>query len=149
MYVPRLRFSPLIRLCADRRVRMPPYVDGATLGPVEPPVEELELTPKMAAVIKTFLEDTQRPRYGFELMRLTGQPSGTLYPNLAKFEHAGWLTGGKEDIDPRTEGRPARRFYRITGAGALAARQQLAALSEHYRPPVTRRTLPAFEGGAA
>lgn len=116
---------------------------------MEPPTEDLELTPKMAAVIKAFLEDTQRPRYGFELMRLTGQPSGTLYPNLAKFEHAGWLIGGKEDIDPRAEGRPARRIYRITGAGALAARQQLAALSEHYRPPAARRTRPAFEGGTA
>src|ERR1022692_4738951 len=106
---------------------------------VEPAAEDLELTAKMAAVIKVFLEDTQQPRYGLELMRLTGQPSGTLYPNLAKFEHAGWLTGGKEDIDPHTEGRPARRFYRITGAGALAAHRQLAALSERYRPPATSR----------
>ena len=55
--------------------------------------------PNMVDAIKVF-EDPQRPRYGFELMRLTGQPSGSLYPNLAKFENAGWLTGGKEDIDP-------------------------------------------------
>jgi PadR family transcriptional regulator, regulatory protein PadR len=113
------------------------------------PAQDLDLTPKMAAVIKVFLEDTQRPRYGFELMRITRQPSGTLYPNLAKFERAGWLTGGKEEIDPHAEGRPARRFYRITGAGALAARQQLAALSERYRPPAARRTRPALDGGAA
>src|SRR6266571_2124430 len=88
-----------------------PYVGSATLGRMEPPVQNLVLTPKMAAVIKIFLQDTQRPRYGLELMRLTGQPSGTLYPNLAKFEEAGWLVGGKEDIDPHAEGRPARRFY--------------------------------------
>jgi PadR family transcriptional regulator PadR len=103
----------------------------------------------MAAVIKVFLEDTRQPRYGFELMRLTGQPSGTLYPLLAKFEDADWLAGGKEEIDPRTEGRPARHFYRITGAGALAARHQLAALSERYRPPATRRPRPAYNGGIA
>jgi DNA-binding PadR family transcriptional regulator len=116
---------------------------------VEPPAEDLDLTPKMAAVIKIFLEDTRQPRYGLELMRLAGQPSGTLYPILAKFEHADWLTGGKEDIDPRTAGRPARRFYRITGAGALAAHRQLAALSERYRPPANSRPRLAPQGGTA
>jgi DNA-binding PadR family transcriptional regulator len=115
---------------------------------VEPP-EDLTLTPKMAAVIKIFLEDTQQPRYGLELMRLAGQPSGTTYPILMKFERAGWLTAGKEDIDPKTEGRPARRFYRITGCGALAAHRQLAALSEHYRPPATQRPRLVPQGSTA
>jgi PadR family transcriptional regulator, regulatory protein PadR len=99
-------------------------------------MEQLELTPKMAAVIKVFLEDPQQPRYGFELMGLTKQPSGTLYPILAKLEHAGWLVGGKEDIDPHAEGRPPRRVYRIVGAAVAPASTQLAALSEQYRPPV-------------
>jgi PadR family transcriptional regulator PadR len=100
----------------------------------------------MAAVIKVFLEEPQQPRYGFELMRLLGQPSGTLYPILAKFEHAGWITGGKEDIDPAAEGRPARHVYTITGAGARAAHHQLAELSERYRPPATGRLRPAPGG---
>jgi PadR family transcriptional regulator, regulatory protein PadR len=91
----------------------------------------------MAAVLKIFLEDVQQPRYGFELMQLTGQPSGTLYPILAKLERMGWLVGGREDIDPRTAGRPPRRFYRIEGAAAADARVELAALSERFRPPVT------------
>ena len=91
----------------------------------------------MADVIKVFLEDPLRPRYGFELMQLTGFPSGSLYPILARFEKASWLTGGKEDIDPRVEGRPARRFYRISGAAISVARIQLAELSERYRPPAT------------
>jgi PadR family transcriptional regulator, regulatory protein PadR len=90
----------------------------------------------MAKVLKVFLEDPTLPRYGFEIMRLTGLKSGTLYPMLAKFEHAGWLDKGKEGIDPRTEGRPPRLHYIITGAAAAAARQQLAALSDTYRPPV-------------
>jgi DNA-binding PadR family transcriptional regulator len=102
-------------------------------------VEPLELTPKMAAVIKVFLEDPEQPRYGFELMRRTGQPSGTLYPILAKLEHAGWLIGGREDIDPHAEGRPPRRNYRISGAAVAIARNQLVALSELYRPPMLSR----------
>jgi PadR family transcriptional regulator, regulatory protein PadR len=103
-------------------------------------VDDLELTPKMAALIKIFLEDPQQPRYGFELMRLTRQPSGSVYPMLARFVKAGWLTAGKEDIDPRAEGRPPRRNYRITAAAVASARIQLAALSEQYRPPVPVRT---------
>lgn len=110
-------------------------------------MEQLDLTPRMAAVVKVFLEDPPQPRYGFELMRRTGQPSGTLYPILAKLEHAGWLIGGKEDIDPHAEGRPPRRVYRITGAATAVARTQLAALSEQYRPPAPVRTRLATNGG--
>ena len=110
-------------------------------------VEQLELTPKMAAVIKVFLEDPEQPRYGFELMRRTGQPSGTLYPILAKLEQARWLIGGKEDIDPHAEGRPPRRNYRIVGAAIAVARSQLAALSEQYRPPVPILPRLAPDGG--
>src|SRR6266487_1485625 len=110
-------------------------------------MEQLELTPKTAAIVKVFLEDPSQPRYGFELMRRTGQPSGTTYPLLAKLEHAGWLVGGKEDIDPHAAKRPARRVYRITGAAVVAARTQLAALSEQYRPPVPISTRLATNGG--
>jgi DNA-binding PadR family transcriptional regulator len=110
-------------------------------------VEQLELTPKMAAVLKVFLEDPGQPRYGLELMRRTGQPSGTLYPILAKLERKGWLTGDREDIDPHAEGRPARRVYRISGEAVAAARAELAALSERYRPPVPVRARPAPSGG--
>jgi PadR family transcriptional regulator PadR len=110
--------------------------------------EDLELTPRMADVLKVFLEDPGEPRYGFELMRATGQPSGTLYPIMAKFERAGWFTTGKEAIDPAAEGRPARRFYRITGAAVTAARQQFAELHERYRLPESVRPRLRPEGGA-
>ena len=69
-------------------------------------------------------------------MKRTGMASGSLYPMLAKLESAGWLTRGREDIDPRATGRPARTNYTITGAAVSAARMQLAALSEQFRPPV-------------
>jgi PadR family transcriptional regulator, regulatory protein PadR len=110
-------------------------------------MEQLELTPKMAAIIKIFLEDPQQARYGFELMRRTGQPSGTLYPILAKLEHAGWLIGGREDIDPHAAGRPPRRNYCIAGAAVAVAHNQLAALAEQYRPPAPLRTRLATNGG--
>ena len=99
-------------------------------------MQDLNVTPKMARVLKIFLEDPAEPRYGFDLMKRTGMASGSLYPMLAKLEAAGWLTRGKENIDPRAAGRPARTNYVITGAAASVARVQLAALSEQYRPPV-------------
>jgi PadR family transcriptional regulator, regulatory protein PadR len=105
-------------------------------------MQELDITPKMARVLKVFLEDPDQPRYGFELMKLTGMASGSLYPMLAKLETAGWLTRGKEDIDPRAAGRPARTNYVITGAAVSAARVQLAALSEQFRPPAPGRLRP-------
>ena len=115
---------------------------------MEEPIQGLDLTPNLAAILKVFLEDPAQPRYGLELMKLTGQPSGSLYPNVAKLEGAGYLTGGREDIDPHEAGRPARRFYTISGAAVPVARYQLAELSERYRPPRTVRRL-ASEGGTA
>ena len=113
-------------------------------------VQDLDITPKTARVLKVFLEDPSAPRYGFELMKLTGMASGSLYPMLARLEEAGWLTRGKEDIDPHAEGRPARLHYTITGAAVSAARIQLAELSEQYRPPVTVRVpQPAPQGSTA
>jgi DNA-binding PadR family transcriptional regulator len=110
-------------------------------------VQDLDITPKMAVVLKVFLEEPDQPRYGFELMKLTGMASGSLYPMLARLERAGWLTRGKEDIDPRVEGRPARTNYTISGAAVSAAHVQLAALSEQFRPPIPNRLRP--EGGPA
>ena len=108
-------------------------------------MQDLDITPKMAMVLKVFLEDPNQPRYGFELMKLTGMASGSLYPMLARLESAGWLTRGREGIDPRAVGRPARTHYTITGAAVSAARIQLAELSERYRPPVPGRLRP--QGG--
>ena len=105
-------------------------------------MQDLDITPKMATVLKIFLEDPDQPRYGFELMKLTGMASGSLYPMLARLEGAGWLTRGKEEIDPHAAGRPPRTNYTITGAAVSASRVQLAALSEHYRPPVIGRPRP-------
>jgi DNA-binding PadR family transcriptional regulator len=112
-------------------------------------VQDIELTPKMAKVLKVFLQAPAEPRYGFELMKLTGMASGSLYPMLARLEEAGWLTRGKENIDPHQKGRPPRLHYRITGAAASAAQLQLAELSEQYRPPAAAPARPRLRGSTA
>jgi DNA-binding PadR family transcriptional regulator len=111
------------------------------------PLGDITLTPKQADVVKVFLADPAKGRYGYELMQLTGQSSSYLYPTLAKLVRVGWLTAGREDVNPDAPGRPPRRVYWISGAAVTAARLQLAALSERYRPPKPTRPRLAPRGG--
>ena len=87
-------------------------------------------TPRMTIptqlVLAALLEEPARERYGAELGAIAGLPSGTIHPILARLEGAGWLDSRWEDIDPRREGRPARRYYRLTATGAGASRAALA-----------------------
>ncbi|GLY05081.1 MULTISPECIES: PadR family transcriptional regulator [Actinoplanes] len=86
-----------------------------------------------AAVIKVlvaFLEDPDADRYGLDLMRASGHPSGTLYPILLRLQNAGWVDAVWEEIDPVAAGRPARRYYRLTPDGLVAARAEIAALRQ-------------------
>jgi DNA-binding PadR family transcriptional regulator len=57
---------------------------------------------------------------GYEVMRVTGVASGSLYPILARFESAGWVSSDWENIDPAEAGRPRRRLYRVTALGKSA-----------------------------
>jgi len=70
--------------------------------------------------------------YGFDIIDVTGLPSGTVYPALSRLERDGYLKSGWEDArKARAEKRPPRRYYRLTaqGTGALdAAMSRLRAL---------------------
>ncbi len=88
----------------------------------------LRVTVAVAKVLGAFLEDPGADRYGLGLMRASGHPSGTLYPILARLQKAGWIEACWEDVDPARAGRPARKYYRLTGEGAAAARIELASL---------------------
>lgn len=93
----------------------------------------MQITLTVQQVLNVFLEDPGENRYGLEVMRETGLQSGTLYPILARLERVGWLVSEKEPIDPAREGRPARRYYRLTPEGLVNARQARAALYEQLR----------------
>ena len=90
-------------------------------------------------VLQALLTDPERELYGLELGERAGLRSGTVHPILARLEGVGWLASRWEDINPRTEGRPPRRYYRLTAEGALAAR---AALASVYRPSSAGRLRP-------
>ncbi|MBQ1045051.1 PadR family transcriptional regulator [Micromonospora sp. C72] len=88
----------------------------------------MRLTIPVVKVHSALLAEPEAPRYGLDLMRLTGLPSGTLYPVLHRLQAAGWLAADWEDVDPVAAGRPARRYYHLTGEGVRSARLAVAEL---------------------
>jgi DNA-binding PadR family transcriptional regulator len=96
--------------------------------------EQVTITVPVAKVLAALLSDPVADRYGLDLMKATGLPSGTLYPILVRLERAGWLEARWEDVDPASAGRPARRYYRLTADGVDRARGKLAALHAQTRP---------------
>ncbi len=117
---------------------------------------DVRITVAVARVLREFLADPAEARHGYELIQLTGFPSGKLYPLLARLHRAGLLIREREDVDPREAGRPARCLYRLSPDAVESVRHELAALSEQLRPAVPRRPRPyldelrpRLEGGAA
>jgi DNA-binding PadR family transcriptional regulator len=69
-------------------------------------------------------------RFGFDIMRGTGLPSGTVYPVLRRFQHQGLILGRWEkDATARDQGRPTRRYYELTARGVEA----LVEAEQRYR----------------
>lgn len=69
------------------------------------------------------LLDRDEPCWGLQLIKLTGRPSGTVYPLLDRLERIGWVVSHWDD-DALRPG-PRRRMYRLTPDGAVAARDTL------------------------
>ena len=65
--------------------------------------------------------------YGFDVIDQTGLPSGTVYPALSRLERDGYLRSAWEDESgAHSEGRPARRYYRLTAPGVRALNEAVA-----------------------
>jgi DNA-binding PadR family transcriptional regulator len=57
-------------------------------------------------------------------------PSGTVYPALSRLERDGLVKSAWEnEPDAHAEGRPARRYYKLTAPGVKA----LAEATSYYR----------------
>jgi PadR family transcriptional regulator, regulatory protein PadR len=57
-------------------------------------------------------------QYGFDIIDVTGLPSGTVYPALRRFEETGVVTSRWEpDAVAEREQRSPRRYYELTKAG--------------------------------
>ena len=73
-------------------------------------------------------------RYGFDVMEACDLPSGTAYPALRRLEKAGLLESRWEKAaDAHADGRPRRRTYELTPAGAEALYEAERKLTEVRR----------------
>jgi PadR family transcriptional regulator PadR len=72
-------------------------------------------------------------RFGFDVMEVTGLPSGTVYPALRRLERDELVESKWEPEEEATlNQRPARRYYQVTRQGkaaALAATQRYPLLA--------------------
>lgn len=82
---------------------------------------EPRMTLQTIKVLGVFLEDPHGNTAGSDIRKKTKLMSGTYYPILLRLEKAGWLTSKWEEIDPHEEGRPRKRFYRLTPLGQRRA----------------------------
>lgn len=92
------------------------------------------MTAPLERVLRVFLDDPAAQRYGYDLMKAAGLPSGTLYPLLARLQARGLVDSAWET--PRQDGERPRRYYHLTGEGIEVARLELARL------PARRRRVP-------
>ena len=119
-----------------------------------PRESEPRTTYQMLLVVRAMLAEPAREMYGLEICKAADLPSGTIHPILARLERCGWLESRWEDIEPTEEGRPRRRYYRLSPHGAERARAALkrvhipASMAEPAAEPVTKRWLtPRPTGG--
>ena len=77
--------------------------------------------------------------YGYELSKLTGLKSGTLYPVLMRLGDQGLLESCWQE--PEREGRPPRHAYRLTPNGIEFARTQSEPEQHAVRRKLARVTI--------
>ncbi|MFJ2966250.1 PadR family transcriptional regulator [Streptomyces collinus] len=86
----------------------------------------IRLTKPTMAVLETLLSATDdAPAWGLSICRDADLGPGTVYPILDRLSERGWVTS-YEESGPHP-GRPARRFYELTGTGREQATQALEA----------------------
>jgi PadR family transcriptional regulator PadR len=101
------------------------------------------MTTPVLKVMAALLADTDGEHYGLALMQETGLPSGTLYPVLTRLDRAGWVTSRWEELDPAAEGRPNRRYYRLTADGVAVARAEVDAMQARMAKATAPKVRPA------
>jgi PadR family transcriptional regulator PadR len=83
----------------------------------------LRLSPQTQLVIDAFLDQAEEWKYGYDLSRVTGLKSGTLYPILMRMAERQVLETEWESGEP---GKPPRHMYRFTAEGLRFARTHAA-----------------------
>lgn len=83
----------------------------------------VRMTMPTRTVLAALLDNPTEELWGMRLMQLTTFGSGTIYPILTRLEDRGWIEGYWETEQP--DGRPRRRYWKLTTWGAWRAREAL------------------------
>lgn len=114
------------------------------------------MTIAVQTVLGALLQRPEAESYGLEIVKASGLDPGTVYPILLRLLAVGWVSDRWEDPEPaHQEGRPLRRYYRLTVEGHARAvhalqrsRDRSRRLGELLTPPHSPVT-PATEAGPA
>lgn len=74
-------------------------------------------------VFQAMLDAPTEETYGFELVKATGLPSGSVYPILRRLEEQKLVTIRREAIDSDPRRTRYRIYYRLTAEGRRVARE--------------------------
>jgi PadR family transcriptional regulator PadR len=97
-------------------------------------VDHPRMSRQTLRLLSVMLADIDVEWFGLSLSKATSIAPGTLYPILHRLHRAEWLEARTEDINPSDLKRPARRLYRLTGKGELAAQARVRS-NESASPP--------------
>lgn len=89
-------------------------------------------SPAAKLVLAALLENAGAWSYGYDLAKVTGVKSGTLYPLLIRLDERGLLETQWQP--PAGPGRPPRHTYRLTQAGVEAAQSNPVDAAKTARP---------------
>jgi PadR family transcriptional regulator, regulatory protein PadR len=113
------------------------------------------MTVGVQAVLGALLQQPDTELYGLEIVKASGLEPGTIYPILQRLRGAGWVSDRWENPEPaHAEGRPPRRYYRLTMEGraravhALHNSRDRSGLSGLLTPPGSPG-IPTAEAGPA
>ncbi|MDQ3765047.1 MAG: PadR family transcriptional regulator [Actinomycetota bacterium] len=100
------------------------------------------MTVAVQAVLGALLQQPDTELYGLEIVKASGLEPGTIYPVLQRLRSAGWVSDRWENPEAgHAEGRPPRRYYRLTMEGraravhALQRSRDRSGLSQLLSPP--------------
>jgi len=79
----------------------------------------IRFSPQTRSLLEALLEGPKDWHYGYDLSRLTGLKSGTLYPILMRLADRKRLETRWEAAEP---GKPPRHLYRLTPNGLTFAK---------------------------
>ena len=103
---------------------------------------KIRLSPQTLLILESLLAQPREWQYGYDLSRITGLKSGTLYPILMRLAARKLLETRWEAAEP---GKPPRHMYRFSPDGLRFARSSTPQRTTGARRTALSITAPNLE----